>query len=46
MSEAAKSYESDKRIEGFSSQTLNAYKLQAKLLMNYFGNIRISDITI
>lgn len=45
MSEAAKSYESDKRIEGFSSQTLNAYKLQAKLLMNYFGNTKINDIT-
>lgn len=45
MSEAAKSYESDKRIEGFSPQTLIAYKLQAKLLMNYFGNTKIKHIT-
>lgn len=30
LSEAAKSYEADKRIEGFSAQTLNAYRLQAK----------------
>jgi integrase/recombinase XerD len=33
--EAAKSYEVDKSMEGFSPQTLNAYKLQARLLMDY-----------
>lgn len=45
LSVAAKSYEADKRIEGFSAQTLNAYRLQAKLLIDYFGNIDISKIT-
>jgi integrase/recombinase XerD len=45
LSDAAKSYEADKRIEGFSAQTLNAYRLQAKLLIDYFGNINISKIT-
>ncbi|MEC5424786.1 hypothetical protein QGM71_14970 [Virgibacillus sp. C22-A2] len=45
LSDAAMSYEADKRIEGFSAQTLKAYRLQAKLLMDYFGNINISKIT-
>lgn len=45
LSEAAKSYEADKRIEGFSVHTLNAYRLQAKLLMDYLGNIDISKIS-
>ena len=45
LSEAAKSYEADKRIEGFSSQTLRAYSLQMKLLIKYFNNIQISEIT-
>ncbi|WP_087973531.1 tyrosine-type recombinase/integrase [Oceanobacillus rekensis] len=43
--DAAKSYETDKKIEGFSPQTLSAYNLQAKLLFNYFGNIKMIDIT-
>lgn len=43
--EATKSYEADKRIEGFSPQTLNAYRLQAKLLVNFLGNTRMNDIT-
>ncbi|RDW17467.1 integrase [Oceanobacillus arenosus] len=46
LSEAAKSYEADKRIEDFSPQTLNAYSLQAKLLVNYIGNTKMNDITI
>ncbi|WP_096273468.1 tyrosine-type recombinase/integrase [Paucisalibacillus globulus] len=45
LSKAAKSYEADKRIEGFSVHTLNAYRLQAKLLMDYLGNIDISKIS-
>jgi len=45
LSEAAKSYEADKRIEGFSPQTLRAYELQMKLLINYFSNIQIKEIT-
>lgn len=34
-------YESDKRIEGFSPQTLKAYKLQVNLLNHHFGDIEI-----
>ncbi|RDW15145.1 hypothetical protein CWR45_18455 [Oceanobacillus chungangensis] len=45
LSDAAKSYEADKKIEGFSAQTLNAYRIQAKLLIDYFGNININKIT-
>nr|WP_324609830.1 integrase [Oceanobacillus damuensis] len=45
LSDAVKYYEADKRIEGFSSQTLKAYKLQAKLLINFFSNIPISQIS-
>lgn len=45
LSDAAKGYEADKKIEGFSVQTLNAYRLQAKLLIDYLGNINISNIT-
>jgi integrase/recombinase XerD len=36
LSIAWKSYEADKRIEGFSSYTLKAYGIQAKLLIDYF----------
>ncbi len=32
LSQAWETYESDKRIEGFSPQTLKAYKLQSGLL--------------
>ena len=45
LSDAAKAYEADKRIEGFSAQTLNAYRLQAKLLIDHFGNINMNNIT-
>src|SRR5690625_77783 len=45
LSDAAKAYEADKKIEGFSAQTLNAYRLQAKLLIDHFGNINMNNIT-
>ncbi|MBT2722660.1 tyrosine-type recombinase/integrase [Bacillus sp. ISL-46] len=45
LSKAWESYEADKRIEGFSSQTLKAYHLQAKLLIRYFNDLNIGDIT-
>ena len=38
-------YESDKRIEGFSPQTLKAYKLQSKLLIQYFNDVNIKSLT-
>lgn len=44
LSEVAKSYEADKRIEGFSPHTLRAYSLQMKLLVKYFDNIQIGEI--
>jgi integrase/recombinase XerD len=34
LSKAWETYEADKRIEGFSPQTLKAYRLQAKLLIS------------
>ncbi|MCM2534153.1 tyrosine-type recombinase/integrase [Neobacillus pocheonensis] len=45
LSMAWETYESDKRIEGFSQQTLKAYKLQAKLLIRYFKDIKLDTIT-
>ena len=38
-------YESDKRIEGFSPQTLKAYKLQSKLLIHFFNDVNIESLT-
>ncbi|KOO50203.1 integrase, partial [Viridibacillus arvi] len=35
LSKAWEAFESDKRIEGFSPQTLKAYRLQASLLIKY-----------
>jgi integrase/recombinase XerD len=45
LSDAAKAYEADKKIEGFSLQTLSAYRLQTKLLIDHFGNIKLNNIT-
>ncbi|KOO49155.1 integrase, partial [Viridibacillus arvi] len=36
LSKAWEAFESVKRIEGFSPQTLKAYRLQASLLIKYF----------
>jgi integrase/recombinase XerD len=44
LSDVAKAYEADKKIEGFSIQTLDAYRLQAKLLIDHFGNISMNNI--
>ncbi|WP_257208971.1 hypothetical protein [Bacillus sp. AFS031507] len=45
LSKAWEIYESDKRIEGFSQQTLNAYKLQALLVIRYFEVVKLETIT-
>jgi integrase/recombinase XerD len=45
LSKAWESYEADKRIEGSSPQTLKAYRLQAMLLIRYFNDLNIGDIT-
>ncbi|WP_245639478.1 site-specific integrase, partial [Viridibacillus arvi] len=44
LSKAGEAFESDKRIEGFSPQTLKAYRLQASLLIKYFKDIEITNI--
>ncbi|WP_100407692.1 tyrosine-type recombinase/integrase [Bacillus solitudinis] len=45
LSQAYKNYESDKRIEGFSSQTLKAYKLQSGLLIRFFNDVPIQSLS-
>ncbi|MFP5110602.1 tyrosine-type recombinase/integrase [Neobacillus sp. C211] len=45
LSQAWETYESDKRIEGFSPQTLKAYKLQSILLIRFFNDVQIDKIT-
>jgi integrase/recombinase XerD len=45
LSKAWETYESDKRIEGFSPQTLIAYHLQVNLLIRYFGDVEIDSLT-
>lgn len=41
LSKAWSSFEADKRIEGFSQQTLMAYQLQSLLLIGYFKDVEI-----
>lgn len=45
LSKVWKIYESDKRIEGFSSQTLKAYKLQSTLLIRHFNDVAVDTLT-
>jgi integrase/recombinase XerD len=45
LSNAWELYESDKRIEGFSPQTLKAYRLQSKLLIQHFNDASIENMT-
>ncbi|MGA3599380.1 hypothetical protein [Lysinibacillus agricola] len=45
MSKAWETYESEKRIEGFSLRTLKAYRLQAALLTRYFEDVDIESLT-
>lgn len=45
LSKAWETYESDKRIEGFSPQTLKAYKLQATLLIRYLKDVKLETIS-
>lgn len=44
LSKSWELYESDKRIEGFSPQTLKAYKLQSKLLIQHFIDVNIESL--
>ena len=45
LSKAWETYESDKRIEGFSPQTIKAYKLQSALLIRFFNDVQLVTIT-
>ncbi|WP_017755023.1 site-specific integrase [Calidifontibacillus oryziterrae] len=45
LSKAWDCYEADKRIEGFSPQTLRAYKLQTDLLIRHFGDVKIDSLS-
>lgn len=42
LSKAWSSFETEKRTEGFSSQTLNAYQGQTLLLIGYFKDVEMS----
>ncbi len=42
LSKAWASFEADKRIEGFSPQTLKAYQLQSSLLIDYFKDVEMA----
>jgi integrase/recombinase XerD len=46
LSEAWIAYKVDKRIEGFSPQTLTAYGTQANLLIRYLGDLDVQTLTI
>ncbi|GAE37697.1 tyrosine-type recombinase/integrase [Halalkalibacter akibai] len=45
ISEIWNGYCSDKHIEGYSSKTLKAYHLQSKLLIRYYGDIELNNLT-
>lgn len=45
LSKAWELYESDKRIEGLSDNTLVLYRLQSKLLINHFIDVCIETVT-
>lgn len=39
-------YEADKRIQGFSTNTLRAYALQLKILIKELGDLDITEVTL
>jgi len=46
LSELWNQYEADKRIQGFSPNTLRAYALQLKMLVSDLGDVDISGVTL
>ncbi|MDI2588681.1 tyrosine-type recombinase/integrase [Psychrobacillus sp. NEAU-3TGS] len=42
LSKAWASFVADKRIEGFSPQTLKAYQLQSSLIIDYFNDVEMT----
>ncbi len=45
LTQAWSAYEADKRLLGYSHHTLQAYKLQASLLIRHIGDINIQEVT-
>lgn len=45
LSEAWQLYKADKQIQGYSYQTLKAYKIQSALFIKHLGNVEIEEIT-
>ncbi|MCT8140241.1 tyrosine-type recombinase/integrase [Anaerobacillus sp. CMMVII] len=45
LTKAWEAYKAEKRIEGFSPHTLNAYRLQANLLVRHFQDINPQSVT-
>ena len=46
LSDVWEKYHLDKKIEGYSIQTIKTYCFQFKLLLRYFGNIDINEMKI
>lgn len=44
LSKAWDTFEADKRIEGFSPQTLKAYEVQTLLIIGYFKDVEIESL--
>ncbi len=45
LTKAWEAYKAEKRIEGFSPHTLNAYQLQANLLVRHFQDVNPQSVT-
>ena len=45
MTEVWKKYQQDKKIEGYSPLTLKTYCFQYNLLLRFFGDIDMSELT-
>ena len=45
LTKAWEAYKAEKRIVGFSPHTLNAYRLQANLLVRHFQDVNPQSIT-
>ncbi|MFK7695916.1 tyrosine-type recombinase/integrase [Paenibacillus sp. HJGM_3] len=46
LSEAWSSYESEKRIEGYSPHTLKAYRIQSNLFIRHIGDVEMTSVTL
>ncbi len=46
LSEACRLYVADRQIEGFSSHTLKGYRIQINMLIAYFGDCDLDEISL